>query len=168
MVRRASTAALLGAITLLSAPAAQAKSPGHVFRRAGIAVRVPAGWFVSTEPLNGVTDPVERFVLSSYRIPVGADAGDGYVPPARAVLAQLVEEVPPLVSRASAWPKRPSRFAVPRLGRMETFTGRRWGELLFRDHRRHFYVFVWIGRRASSSRVATLLRALDRMRIVRS
>jgi hypothetical protein len=107
---------------------------------------------------------VQRFVLSSYRVPAGADAGSGYVPSSRGVIAQLVEEVPPIANNG-AWHPRPHRFRLPRLGRMETLDGNRWGELLFREHGRHFYIFVWVGRRASSAQIGLLLRALDGMTI---
>jgi len=48
---------------------------------------------------------------------------------------------------------------------METFGGNRWGELLFREHGRHFYIFIWVGRRASPAQVGLLLHALDGMTI---
>lgn len=155
---------MVGIAVLLLAAVASAASP-PVFRQAGIVLHVPVGWFVTTEPLNGVTDPVQRFVLSSYRVPVGADAGNGYVPPSSAVLAQLVEEVPPVHSHPRAWPSRPSRFTIPRLGRMETLDGDRWGEVLFHENGRHFYIFIWVGRHARAAKVSVLLRALDDLRI---
>lgn len=128
---------------------------------AGIAITPPAGWFTSTRPLDNVTDPVQRLVLSSYRI----QGGSGAVPPSNAVLAQLDEEVPPLFSSDRAWPRRPSRFRLPRLGSLETHAGGRWGEIVFRDRGRHFYVFVWVGRRASATNVRLLLQALDGIRV---
>jgi hypothetical protein len=102
-------------------------------------------------------------VLSSARLPKNANSSDGYVPASHAVLAQLVEEVPPDFS--NPWPKRPARFKLPRLNGMETFTGNRWGELLFRDHGRHFYIFVWVGRRATGRRVGLLVKALDGLQV---
>lgn len=138
-------------------------SGGHAFRTTGIAVRVPAGWHISTRPLNNVTNPVQRFVLSSARLPKNANSGNGYVPPSHAVLAQLIEEVPPDYS--NHWPNRPARFKLPHLNGMETFAGRRWGELLFRDRGRHFYIFVWVGRQATGAQTTKLLRALDGLRV---
>jgi len=135
------------------------------FHQAGITVDVPAGWFVTSAPLNAITNPVPRFVLSSCRVPVGADAGNGYVPPSTAVLVQAMEEEPPLYSSSSLWPPRPAKLIIPRLGRMETLSGSRWAELHFRDGRRHLYLFIWIGRRTSPTKIAQLLHALDRMRI---
>jgi len=154
---------LVTAVALLPIAVARAAAP-PVFRGAGIVVHAPPGWFVTGEPLNGITDPVQRFVLSSFRVPAGADAGSNYVPSSRGVLAQLAEEVPP-VANVGDWRLRPSRFALPRLGRMETLSGDRWGELLFREYGRRFYIFIWVGRRAPSSQVGLLLRALDGMRI---
>ena len=149
-------------LLLLTASVATAAAP-PVFRRAGIAIRPPVGWFVTTEPLNGITDPVQRFVVSSYRLPIGADAGGGYVPSSRGVVAQLTEEAPPI--NVGPWPPRPAHFTLPRLGPMETLDGNRWGERVFRDHGRHFYIFIWVGRHATKTQVGLLLRALDGIQI---
>jgi hypothetical protein len=156
----------LVAAVCLGAPAASASRP-VVFHRFGIALHAPNGWFVTNRPLNGVTDPVQRFVLSSYRIPRGADAGGSYTPSSTGVVAQLDEEIPP-IANSGAWKPRPARFALPRLGRMETLNGNRWGELLFRTHGRRFYLFIWIGDRAAHSQARLLLRTLDRMRFTAS
>jgi hypothetical protein len=134
----------------------------RVFRGSGIVVRYPDGWYVTNEPLNSITDPVQRFVLSSYRVPTGGAAY--YAPPPRDVIAQLVEEVPP-INNDGVWRPRPRRFSLPKLGRMETFGGNRWGEVLFRDHGRHFYIFIGVRRRASSTKVALMLRTLDAMTV---
>jgi len=153
--------------TLLFAVAGSALAAAdgtHVFRGPGIVVRYPNGWYVTNEPLNAITDPVLRFVLSSYRLPAGADADADYAPPTRGVIAELVEEVPP-INNGGVWRPRPRRFRLPRLGRMEAFGGNRWGEVLFRDHGRHFYIFIGVGRRVSSAQVALMLRTLDVMAI---
>jgi hypothetical protein len=155
----------LAALALLASAAAAGGTGTHVFRTAGIVVRYPAAWHVSTEPLTGIADPAQRVVLSSYPIPIGvASAGGYYAPPARGVLAQLDEEVPPLAND-NRWPPRPHRFTLPRLGRMEGFGGKRWAELTFQQHRRRFYLFIGIGRRATAGQVRTLLAALDGMAI---
>ena len=46
---------------------------------------------------------------------------------------------------------------------MEAFGCNRWGEVRFRDNGRHFYIFIGVGRRVSSARVALMLRTLDAM-----
>lgn len=138
----------------------------QVFRTTGIAVHVPAGWHISTRPLTNVTNPVQRFVLSSARLPKNANSGNGYVPPSHAVLAQLIEEVP--ADNSNPWPNRPSRFKLPHLNGMETYAGNRWGELLFRERGRHFYIFVWVGRQATGAQTAKLLHALDGLRVAGS
>jgi len=48
---------------------------------------------------------------------------------------------------------------------METLNGNRWGELLFRERGRHFYLFIWVGRGASSAKERLLLHTLDGMTI---
>lgn len=163
MMPRVVLLAVLATVALFASAAAGAVGP-PMFRGPGIVLRTPSGWYASNEPLNGVTNPVQHFVLSSYRIPAGvADAGGGYVPSSRGVIAQLMEEVPP--SANPDWRPRPQHFKLPRLNGVETLGGTRWGELLFREHGRHFYIFIWVGRRASSAQVGLLLRALDGMTI---
>jgi hypothetical protein len=135
-----------------------------VFRGPGIALQTPSDWYVSNQPLNGITDPVQRFVLSSYQVPSGADAGGSYMPSSHGVIAQLAEEVPPLAN-GGVWRPRPHRFTLPGLGRTETLNGDRWGELLFGAHGRHFYIFIWVGQHASSAQIGLLLHAVDGMTI---
>jgi hypothetical protein len=163
MTQRISRLAIWGSLLLLTTASVATASAPSVFRRAGLAIRPPVGWYVTTEPLNGITDPVQRFAVSSYRIPIGADAGGGYVPSSHGVVAQLDEEAPPI--NGGPWPPRPGHFTLPRLGRMETLDGNRWGEIVFRDHGRHFYIFVWVGRHATKTQVSLLLRALDGIQI---
>jgi hypothetical protein len=154
--------AVLAAVALVASTTADAVAP--VFRGPGILLQTPRGWYASNGPsLNGVSDPVQRFVLSSYRIPAGAGGAGIYVPSSRGVVAQLAEEVPP--NPSPDWRLRPAYFRLPRLGRMETLGGNRWGELLFREHGRHFYIFIWVGPQASSAQVDLLLHALDGMTI---
>ena len=155
----------LAAVAVLASTAAAGVSRAHVFRTAGIVVRYPAGWHVSTEPLTGISDPVQRFVLSSYPIPAGfSSTGGYYAPPAHGVLAQLDEEVPP-IANDNPWPPRPHHFTLPRLGRMEGFAGKRWAELTFQQHGRRFYLFIGIGRHATTAQIRTLLATLDRMTV---
>lgn len=149
------------ALAVATAPAAVGPT---VFRGAGITLRAPSGWWVSNAPLTTITNPVQRFVLSSERVPAGADAGGSWLPSSRGVLAQLTEDVPANAGDRG-WPPRPQRFTLPRLGRMETLNGNRWGEVLFREHGRHFYLFIWVGRHASSTKTRALLHALDDLRI---
>lgn len=163
MMSRVVQLAVLATVALVASTAAGAVGP-PVFQGPGIVLRAPRGWYASNEPLNGVTDPVQRFVLSSYRIPAGVtNAGGSYAPSSRGVVAQVMEEVPP--SPSPDWRPRPQHFTLPRLGSMETLGGNRWGEVLFREHGRHFYIFIWVGQRASQAQVGLLLRALDGMTI---
>jgi hypothetical protein len=163
MMPRRAHFAVVAAVALVASAAARAVGQ-PVFHGPGIALRTPSGWYVTNEPLNGITDPVQRFVLSSYRIPIGADAGGSYVPSSHGVIAQLLEEEPP-IANPGPWQPRPHRFRLPRLGRMETLSGDHWGKLVFREHGRHFYIFIWVGRRASSAQIGLLLHALDGMTI---
>lgn len=139
----------------------------RVVRKDGITARLPVGWFVTNEPLNGIADPAQRLVLSSYRVPARADASGYYTPPASGVLAQVDEAFAEFGTR-SGWPRRPSRFSLGRLSGMEGFGGHRWTEFLFRQHGRDFYIFVWIGKSAPERQTRLLLNALDSLRIAPS
>ena len=137
----------------------------RVFREAGITLRYPVNWFANNRPLNAITNPAQRVVLSSYRVRGDRPDFDGnYAPPEHGVIARVLEEMPPLKNGGS-WPPRPHNFKLPRLGLMEGFGGNRWAELRFRENGRRFYIFIGIGRRASSAQIATLLRALRSMTI---
>jgi hypothetical protein len=162
--RFAALAVIVVAAGLATGLALMLRSPdlpgARVVRSAGIHVRLPRGWYVTRHPLNDVSWPVQRFVISSF--PVTYDAsktGSAYLPPQAGVLAQIVEEYPPL--RGEHWQPRPARLQLGRLGRMKLFAGDRWSELLFR----HFYVFAWIGRNAPSSEREQLVSILDTMRV---
>jgi hypothetical protein len=135
-----------------------------VFRNSRVAVTVPESWSATNEPLDYSSNPVQRFVLSSYRVPRGRPNGDGdYSVPRSQVLAQLMEEQAPLPV-SDGFPPRPARFALPRLtGRLEGHSGK-WGEITFREHGRDFYIFLGIGSNAEA-RVGELLQALDAMTI---
>ena len=131
---------------------------------AGISVRIPQGWFMTRRPFTGITNPVQRLVISSYRVPAAGFNSVGasdYVPSATGVLVDLMEELP--ATRNPAW-QPPGRLRLGRLGGMETFAGRRWAELLIRLRGRHVYAFVWVGRHASALQVQQLLSILNGMR----
>jgi hypothetical protein len=166
IVSRVVHLALLVGLALVASTSAGAAGV-RVFRGPGIVLRYPGAWFVTNAPLNGISDPVQRFVLSSYRVPDGGSDFNGtYTPPRRGVIAQVLEEVPPL-HNAGVWLARPHRFVLPPLGRMEGFGGKRWAELRFRQHGRRFYIFIGIGSQAPGASVALLLRSLDALRIAR-
>jgi hypothetical protein len=125
----------------------------------GLAVTYATGFHVTTEPQAAITDPVQRFALYTGALPpqVGPPREDQ-------VVAVVMEQEPPLPVDLSRFPLRPHHFHLPRLGAIENFDGDRWGEIVFRDHRRGFYVFVWVGR-SETSRVPNLLAALDSIRV---
>jgi hypothetical protein len=164
VVPRASQLVLLVGVALVASTSAGA-ADARVFRGPGIVLRYPGAWFVTNAPLNGISDPVQRFVFSSYRVPADGPDFDGtYAPPRRGVIAQVLEEVPPL-HNAGVWNARPRRLVLPPLGRMEGFGGNRWAELRFRQHGRRFYVFIGVGSRAPGRSLALLLGRLDAMSI---
>jgi hypothetical protein len=137
----------------------------RVFRGPALVLRYPGGLYVSNRPLNWWSNPVQRFVLSTYRVPGGRPNGNGdYTPPPTGVIAQVVEDVPAPDPGFEAGP-RPSQFILPRLtSHLEGF-GARWGEIAFRDHTRCFSIFIGVGRRASAAQIALVLRTLDGLTI---
>jgi hypothetical protein len=66
MVWRAGHLVALVALGVVASTSVAATDP-RVFRGSGIVLQMPIGWHVTNIPLNGITNPVQRFVLSSYR-----------------------------------------------------------------------------------------------------
>jgi hypothetical protein len=154
---------LVVGLAILAATAPAGAATSRVFRASGIVVHYPSGWFASNRPLNAWTNPIQRFVVSSYRVPGGRPNLDGsYSPPPGGVVAELVEQQAPGPNLA-IFRLRPTRFALPHLtNHMEGF-GDHWGEVGFREHRRVFAIFIGVGEGAPAERVTTLLRSLDTM-----
>ena len=137
----------------------------RVFRGPGIVFRYPSSLYVSTSALDSITNPVQRFVLSTYRLSDERPNANGtYTPPLTGVIAELLEEVPPSDPDFQA-PPRPRRFLLPKLRDNLEGLGDRWAEMPFRDDGRDFYIFLGVAARASSTKVALVLRALDALTI---
>ena len=65
----------------------------HVFRGPGLVLRYPSSLYVSTRPLDSITNPVQRFVLSTYPVPSNRpNAGGNYTPPLTGVIAELFDQ----------------------------------------------------------------------------
>jgi hypothetical protein len=135
------------------------------FRGPGIVLRYSAGLYVTDRLLDPMTNPEQRFVLSTHPLPEGRLNTDGtHSMPGSEVIAELLEEVPPASPDFQA-PLRPRLFAPPTLSVHLEGLGGRWGEIPFRDLGRDFYIILGIGYRASAAQVAQVLRALDGMTI---
>lgn len=133
----------------------------RVFHGPGLALRYPGGLFLSTRPFDSISDPVQRFVLSTYRVPGGRPNSDGdYTPPPTGVIAELLEDVPAPDPDFEA-PARPASFTLPALTDNMEGHGARFGEIAFRDHARDFVLLVGVGNSARPAKVALLLRVLD-------
>jgi hypothetical protein len=160
MARLLRLAAVGGSVLLLLGAGGSGRS--HLVQASGFVVRVPAGWHASSRPLQHVSGWVQRLMLSSAAVPSNAVAGR-YVPPSRAVLAEVVEDM--AHDDSIQWPKRPAHFTIPQLGGLCSLAGERWGELLFRSGGRNVFIFIWVGRHASRVQVASLMQALDSLRV---
>jgi hypothetical protein len=145
------------------------------FHRDGITFRVPSGWSLTLGRINGVTDPVTVFTVSTFRLRSGGTssglcstrlqrawrADGGYL--------QLTEErdgasLRRMLRRA---PPRPSRFVLDAKGAGGLCTPPNSGELFFREHGRAFYVFYGFGRKAPKRLRAQAAALLDGMQISR-
>jgi hypothetical protein len=138
------------------------------YLKSEIELRYPSSWYVTNRPLDTITNPVQMFVLSSYRVTGGQLNVDGPdtppTPSPTGVIARLLEDQP-LPSNAGSGPARPLRFSLPRFTpHMEGYNGR-WGAISFVDHRIPFTLFISVGHRAPSVLVAQFLRILDGMTI---
>jgi hypothetical protein len=143
------------------------------FHRDGVTFGVPSGWSLTLGRINGVTDPVTVFTVSTFRLPAGPTssglcsarlqrawrADGGYL--------QLTEErdgasLRRMLRRS---PPRPSHFVLSAKGAGGLFTPPSSGELFFRDHGRAFYVFYGFGSKAPRQVHAQAVRLLDGMQI---
>jgi hypothetical protein len=133
---------LLVAILFVPAAAATTSSAraGH-----GITIVLPQGWRLLHRQLSGCSDPVQRFAATSRKATV------------------LVQET----SLGGRFPARPARFHLPPLasniGGCCGMPNGRGAELLFRDHGRRFYAFVYLGHRSKDR--SAVLQLLNSLRI---
>jgi hypothetical protein len=130
--------------------------------KAGLTIGYPAGWHVTTRSLTTITQPAQRLVVYSGSAP--RSLVDAVSPRANQALAIVMEQTSVSASDLKQFPPRPKKFMVSHLGGIESFEGNRWAERVFRDHRRAFYAFIWVG--ADDTRqLPTLLNALDSLRV---
>ncbi len=111
---------------------------------AGISVVLPPGWRLVHQSITDCSDPAQRLLATTARGKLHAR----YRVPPRAALVLLME------GTSGRFPSRPVRFRLPpRLGNLggccEIPTGP-GAELLFRDHGRRFYAFVYVGARSGA------------------
>ena len=118
----------------------------------------PRSWHVTTRSLTSITQPVQRLAIYSGRRPRPMSA-----PGANQVIGVVMEQTALAPGDLKRFPRRPTHFALKPHLSVEGFSGS-WGEIVFRDHGRGFYLFVGVGARAQP-RVPRLLAALDTLRI---
>ena len=130
--------------------------------RAHLTLTYPREWRVTTTPLTAITQPVQRAAVYSGRPPRPMGP-----PRPGQVIGIVMEQTSLAPGDLSRFPPRPAHFHLAHLGGVEGFDGGRggrWGEIVFRDHGRGFYLFVGVGARAGRE-LPRLLRALDSLRV---
>jgi hypothetical protein len=152
-MRRLVVTGLLAAVVV--APVGAAGSARRIETGAGISVVLPAGWRLVHRPVTTCSDPAQRLIATTAR----GKLHTRYRVPPRAALVLLME------GTSGRFPARPPRFHLPhRLGNLggccEIPNGP-GAELLFRDHGRRFYAFVYVGARSNARRdTLSLLNSL--------
>lgn len=122
-------------------------------------VTYPRNWHVTTRSLTAITQPVERFAVYSGRRPRPMAA-----PGPNQVIGLVMEQTALAPGDLlKEFPRRPTYFALRPSLSVEGFRGS-WGEIVFRDHRRAFYLFVGVGANAQPQ-LPRLLAALDTLRV---
>ena len=169
--RNAGAAAVI-VLAAVASPSAAGSALAR-FDRNGIAFEHPSSWFVTTRPLSNAVNPTYRFTVSDVRVRRTRDDDGPCLPgvarqlPATAVLAYLREAVGS--ERAPSLPRmqpRPRSFRLPTRADSSLCgfdRGGRW--VPFKTSGRAFYLGVYVGPTASASKVRTLQRLLDGMRI---
>jgi hypothetical protein len=130
--------------------------------KAGLTISYPAGWHVTTRSLTTITQPVQRFVVYSGSVPHSLAQVAG--PSANQALAIVMEQTSVSAIDLKQFPRRPEKFTISHLGGIESFEGDRWAERVFREKRRAFYIFIWVGAK-DGRQLPTLLNALDSLRV---
>jgi hypothetical protein len=131
-------------VALLLVPAGAAKPAPRLDAGSGISLVLPAGWHVVHRQISDCSDPVQRFAAAS-----------------RGTTVLLLE------TNMGRFPLRTARFRLP--AKLSTFEGccnmpnGPGVELLFRDHGRRFYAFVYLGRHSRDRPAA--LSLLNSLRI---
>jgi hypothetical protein len=139
-------AIIVGLSALVAAGASAAPDRQNVYRNAqvGLSVRVPVGWDVVARRLTPCSDPVERLTVRG-----------------RGAMVMLQERA----AGGAGFAPRPERFTLRgKAHPMECCAplGRPGWFILFRDHGRGFYAYVYLGRRGTE---ADALAILDSLRI---
>ncbi|MGZ4409517.1 MAG: hypothetical protein ACXVY6_12090 [Gaiellaceae bacterium] len=129
---------------------------------AGLTIRYPAGWHVTTRSLTTITQPAERFVVYSGKTPPSSVMVTA--PRADQALAIVMEQISVSIADLKQFPPRPKSLTVSHLGGIESFQGSRWAERVFRESGRGFYVFIWVGAN-DGQQLPTLLNTLDTLRV---
>lgn len=134
---------------------------GRVSRWQGDHLRVmfPRNWHSTTRSLTVITQPVQRFAIYSGQRPRPMAA-----PEPNQVIGLVMEETGLATGDLRKdFPRRPAYFALRQPRSLEGFRGS-WGEIVFRDHGRAFYLFVGVGVHAQQQ-LPRLLAALDTLRV---
>jgi hypothetical protein len=150
---------ILIALGALVGPSADAVPVRRVDAKHGLAVVLPHGWRLSHTRVTTCSSPADRFVAVKGHARLHA----GMTAPAGAALV-LVQE-----GWSGPFPKRPKAFSLRRLdgnigGCCEMPVGR-GTELLFRDHGRRFYAFVYIGKHAPAEAERDVVSLLNSLRV---
>ncbi len=155
---------------------AYSASPGARFNRDGVSFQVPKDWQLTLGRINGVSDPVMVFTVSTFRLQVEV-ASSGICSRAlqRAwrsdgAYVQLTEERDGASRKRMLGrvPPRPKHFRLVAKGSGGLCTPPNSGALAFQEKGRAFYVFYGFGPQASRGTRAAALALLDNMRISRS
>jgi hypothetical protein len=147
-------------VAAVSLPAAVASPQARIHTRAGISVVLPSGWHLARTPVTTCSDPVQRLVVTTTR----ARLHRAFRIPPRSALVLLME------SRSGGrFPPRPKSFRLPRrldnLGGCCEIPNGPGVELLFRDHGRRFYAFVYVGEHARAATRRATVRLLNSLRV---
>lgn len=154
-MRRFALTGLLAVVLLL--PAGASGSAQRVNADAGVSAVLPGGWRLVHQSITDCSDPAQRMLVTTAR----GKLGPRYRVPARGALVLLME------ATSGRFPARPARFHLPR--RLENIGGcceipnGPGVELLFREHGRRFYAFVYVGSRSGARRSTEAL--LNSLRI---
>jgi hypothetical protein len=147
-------------VTVLSAivlsPAASPAAKSHVLRANGLAVVAPPSWHLARQQVTECTSPTQVMAATDVRRPLRIGAK---IPRERTLILILEDKG----YQGNGFPPR-TRFRLPGLGAMGgccEMPYSRGFELVFRDHGRNLYAFVYAATRENANRAVGVLNTLD-------
>ncbi|HEX6680179.1 MAG TPA: hypothetical protein VF063_05995 [Gaiellaceae bacterium] len=143
-------------LAIVLSPSASPAEPSQVLRAGGLAVVAPTSWHLTRERLTECSSPMQVMALTDTKGRLGLGAKI----PRDPTLVLLLED---RMYQGGNFPPR-RRFRLQPLGLMGgccDMPFSRGFQILFRDHGRNLYAFVYTAKRQNATRAVAMLNTLE-------